>query len=204
MQAFGIISKSCNYMHQLFLSLQYLHTPNITKKLKFLAHPHRVACVSQSTSELTAPYQMVTFPVFGLYPFQFITLTFPPLNTEVLRYHDYSAINIICIFIQKKFLAKIQILNNWHTKIVSVSFSNMDYNYFNTVVPSTPKSSSRQLDTVPNKAVPSTYCEFHFLISRYAIPIAKTMLKSSNACSSISKTNHTRNIQTIQCRTSMP
>lgn len=129
---FGIICKSCNYKHQLFHSLQYLHTPNITKDLKFLTH--RAACVSQSNSKLTASYQMVTFPVFELCPFQFKTLIFPPLNAVVLKYHDNSAINNICILIQKKFLAKIKILN-LHTKIVFISFSNMDYTSFNMVCP---------------------------------------------------------------------
>ena len=108
---FGIIRNSCNYKHQLFHSLQYLHTTNITNDLKFLTH--RVACVSQSTSTMTASYQMDTFPVSGLYPFQIITLIFPPLtlNAVVLRYHDYSAVSNIGIFKQEKFIAKIQILN---------------------------------------------------------------------------------------------
>lgn len=103
---FGIIPNSCNYKHQLFHSLQYLHTPNITKDLKFLTH--RVACGSQSTSKLAASYQMVRFPTFGLYPFQLITLIFPPLNAVVLRHHDYSAINNICISYRKNFLQKLK------------------------------------------------------------------------------------------------
>jgi len=78
---FGIIPKSCSYKHKLFHSLQYFNTHNLTKDLKFLTHT--VVGVSQSTSKLKASYQTVTFPVFGLYPFQFITLIFPPLKATV-------------------------------------------------------------------------------------------------------------------------
>jgi len=53
--------------------------------------------------------------------------------------------------------------------------------------------------------VPSTsYCDFHFLMSNYAISIAKKMLNSTHAGLTISKTNHTRNTQTIHCKTSVP